>query len=304
MSRFSASDAAISGFRFIQREPRTVLVWAGTLFLCELVYGLFLVGLARDRLAAVEAFQKANDTDPEAALAMLPAASPALLLTFLSFLAVGSVMFPAAYRALLEPHPDRWGHIRVGRDELRFAGLIIIWIALAVGASFIITFFTALLAALGTALPPFIGLPYLLILIALAVSAFVYPIVRLSLSMPMTYEDAHIRLLESWKPTRSHVGALLGAYLLSAVMIILLFFVVWTVVALLAAFVAVLVHFPITALSGLFHADTSSLAAYFSPLSVLAALLNAGAWAASLAIFCAPVAEAYRALAGDGEGRS
>ena len=135
-----------------------------------------------------------------------------------------------------------------------------------------------------------------LVLIVAAVAAFVYPLVRLSLSMPMTYADAHVRLLESWKPTRGHVWPLLGAYLLAALMIIILFFVVWSIVAVIAAVVAVAVHFPLTALSGLFHTDTSSLGAYFSPLSIVAALLNAGAWAASLAIFCGPVAEAYRVL--------
>ena len=301
MSSFSASDAAMSGFRFIRRQPRTVLIWAGALFLCELIYGLLLVGLAREQLPAVRAFSETNSTDPEAAMAMLPAVSPVLLLTFAAFLAVASVMFSAAYRAQFEPEPHRWGHIRVGRDELRFAGLIALWVVLSVGGSFIITFFTALLYALGSALPPVIALPYMLLLIAGAIAAFVYPIVRLSLSMPMTYVDAHIRLLESWKPTRGHVWRLLGAYVLSALMICLLFFAVWSVVAVIAAFVAVAAGVPLTALSGLFRTDTSSLSAYFSPLSIIAALLNAMAWAASLAIFCSPVAEAHRALVGEPE---
>jgi hypothetical protein len=302
MSRFSASDAALSGFRFIGREPRTIMVWAGVLFLYEVIYGLLVVGLAHDKLSAVQTFRETNNTDPEAALAMLPAVSPLLLVTFIALLFVAAVMFTAAYRAQLEPEPDKWGHLRVGRDEVRFAALILIWIALSVGASLIITFFTALLNSLGQALPPIIALPYTVVLIIAALAAFIYPLVRLSLSMPMTYADAHVRLLESWKPTRGHVWPLLGAYVLAAIMIIVLLFVVWSVVAVIAAVIAVAVHFPITALSGLFQRDTSSLAAYFSPLSILAALLNSGAWAAGLAIFCAPVAEAYRSLE-EGSGR-
>jgi len=294
--RFSASDAALSGFRFIGREPRTILVWAGVLFLYEVVYGLLVVTLAHDKLSAVQTFRETNSTDPEAALAMLPTISPLLLLTFVALLFVAAVTFAAAYRAQLEPEPDKWGHLRVGHDELRFAALILIWIALSVGASLIITFFTALLSSLGQALPPIIALPYIVLLIVAAIAAFIYPLVRLSLSMPMTYADAHVRLLESWKPTRGHFWPLLGAYLLAGIMILLLLFAVWSVVAVIAAVIAVLVHFPITALSGLFQRDTSSLAAYFSPLSIVAALLNSGAWAASLAIFCAPVAEAYRSL--------
>ena len=297
MSRFSASDAAVSGFRFIRREPRTVLVWAGVLFFYELIYGLLLVGLARDKLPAVQAFQQTNSTDPEAALAMLPAVSPVLLLTFTAFLAVASVMFSAAYRAQFDSEPDRYAHMRVGGDELRFAGLIALWVVLAVGGSFIITFFTALLYALGAALPAIIGVPYTLLLVVAALAAFVYPIVRLSLSMPMTYLDAHIRLLESWKPTRGHVWALLGAFLLSALFIIILWLFVWFVVAVFAVLVAMVARQPLTTFShDLLSTDRSSLGAYLRPLSVIAAMINSLLVAASLAIFCSPVAEAYRAL--------
>ena len=57
--------------------------------------------------------------------------------------------------------------------------------------------------------------------------------------MPMTFEDHHIRLLESWKPTRGHVWPLLVAYVLSAVLIAVMFFAVWSLVAVIAAVVAV-----------------------------------------------------------------
>jgi hypothetical protein len=295
---FSASDAAVSGFRFMRREPRTVLVWAAAMFIYELVYGLLLVGLARDKLEAVESFRETNSTDPEAALSMLPAVSPVLLLTSIASLAMAALMFTAAYRALADDEPDRWGHLRVGRDELRFAGLILMWVALTVGGSLVITFFTALLNALGSTLPPLLGLPYTLLLIAAAIAAFVYPVVRLSLSMPMTYADDHVRLLEGWKPTRGHFWSLLGAYLLAAIFIVVLWLCVWFVISALAILVALLARLPLTTFShDLLNSDRSSLGTYLRPLSILAAMINSLLGAASLAIFCAPVAEAYRALA-------
>ena len=111
MTSFSASEAAVSGFRFIRRHPRTILAWAGVLFTWEVVYGLLLVGLARDQLPAVEALGRPNETDPEAALQMVPAVSPVLLLTLLGLWAIASVMFSAAYRDQFEPENSRWGHV-------------------------------------------------------------------------------------------------------------------------------------------------------------------------------------------------
>lgn len=296
MSSFSASDAAVSGFRFITRQPRTVAIWAGVMLAYELLWGGLVVGLASDQLTLLRAFSQANGRDPAAAWAMLPSVSLVFLFGLLALLFLGSLLFTAAYRAFLHPDEHRFGYIRFGGDELRFAALIVLWVALSVGGSFVIAFVTGLLAALGAALPSVLKFVYVLILTFGALCAFIYPLVRLSLSMPMTMADRHIRLLESWKLTRGQFWPLFWAYFLAALLIALLFIVVWGGVAIIAAVIAVTAHIDLSNFSGLFRADTSSLAAYFSPTSVIAAVLNAMAWAAGLAIFTSPVAEAYHAL--------
>jgi hypothetical protein len=296
MSSFSASDAAVSGFRFITRQPKTVAVWAGVMLAYELLWGGLTVGLASDQLASLRAFSQANGQDSAAAWAMLPSASLVILFGLLALLGLGSLLFTAAYRAFLHPDEHRYAYMRFGRDELRFAVLIALWVALSVGASFVIAFVTGLLAALGAFLPAVLKFLYVLALTVGALCAFIYPLVRLSLSMPMTMADRHIRLLESWKLTRGRFWPLFWSYFLAALLIILLFVVVWGGVAILAAVIAVTAHIDLSNFSGLFRADTSSLAAYFSPTSVLAAVLNALAWAAGLAVFTGPVAEAYHAL--------
>jgi hypothetical protein len=296
MSSFSASDAAVSGFRFIARQPKTVAIWAGVLLAYELLWGGLTVGLASDQLASLRAFSQANGRDPEAAMAMLPSVSVILLFGLLALLALGSLLFSAAYRALLHPEDRRFGHISFGAEELRFAGLMLVWLALSVGGSFVIAFVTGLLAALGEALPSGLQVFWVLIVMVLGLCAFVYPLVRLSLSMPLTMDDHHIRLLESWRLTRGKFWPLFWAYFLAALLILLLFFTVWGIVAIIVAVIAVALHIDPSNFEGLFKADTSSLAAYFSPASVVAAALNALALAAGLAIFTAPVAEAYHAL--------
>jgi hypothetical protein len=300
MSRFSASDAAISGFRFIQREPRTVMIWAGALFVCELVYGLLVAGLAGKELTAVRAFQEANNADPEQALAMLPAVSLIFMVSLIVFVAVAAVMFSAAYRAQFHEESRRYGYIRFGRDELRFGQLIGVWIVLVLGYSFVVLFTYLILSGLGNSLPYILQVIYFLFTLALLISAFVYPIVRLSFSMPMTYHDHHIRLFESWNATRGHVWPLLGAFFLSAVFIAILWASAWFLVSLIAIVIALAAHLPLTTFSHDLSIDRSSLAAYLRPLSILAALINSVLAAGSLAIFCAPVAEAYRELEGEG----
>ena len=297
MSSFSASDAAVSGFRFITRQPKTVAIWAGVMLAYELLWGGLTVGLASDQLASLRAFSRANGEDSAAAWAMLPSASLVILFGLLALLVLGALLFTAAYRAFLHPEErHRFGYIRFGRDELRFAVLIALWVALSVGGSFVIAFVTGLLAALGAALPAVLKFIYVLALTVGALCAFIYPLVRLSLSMPMTMADRHIRLLESWKLTRGRFWPLFWSYFLAALLIALLFVVVWGSVAILAAVIAVTAHIDLSNFSGLFRADTSSLAAYFSPTSIIAAVLNAFAWAAGLAVFSSPVAEAYHAL--------
>lgn len=296
MSRFSASDAAISGIRFILREPRTVLVWAGAMFVCEMVYGLLVAGLASKELPAVRAFQEANSTDPETALAMLPAVSLIFVVSLIAFVAVAAVMFSAAYRAQFHEESSRWGYIRFGRDELRFGQLIGVWTVLVLGYSFVVLFAYLILSGLGNSLLGILQVLYFVITLVLLISAFVFPTVRLSFSMPMTYHDHRMRIFESWHVTRGQFWHLLGAYFLSALFIFILWLSAWFLISVVAIIVALLAHLPLTTFSHDLNIDRSSITAYLRPLSILAAVINSLLGAASLAIFCAPVAEAYRAL--------
>ena len=291
MNTFSASDAAFSGFRFIGQQPKTVLVWAGVIFGFELVYGGLLVGFGGAQLSMIQAMQETNRTDPATALAMLPKVGFMSLVSLMGWLAIAAVMSAAAYRGTLEPEAHRArAFLRLGGDEFRMAVLIVLWIALALGYGFLVLFVCLLVGALGMALPSLLYYLFLAIVFAAGVCAVAYPLVRLSLSMPMTLRDRHLRLLESWKPTRGQTWPLLGAYLLSAVLFLVVVFAAWAVVAVIAGIV---VASSGLSLSGLFSADTSSLAAFFAPTTIIAALLNALTFAAGVAILTGPVSAAY-----------
>jgi hypothetical protein len=294
MSRFSASEAAISGLRFIRRRPGVVLTWAGVFFLCQL--SVVLINLSGQRIAAVQAFAELNRNHPEAALEMLPSVAPIFLFTSAVMLGVASVTFAAGYRAILRPEHDRWAYLRLGKDELWMALLIFVWVVIAFGYAIVVAFFAGMLSAIGRILPwPLSWLDQLAVFIAVP-CAFIVPGVRLSLSMPMTMQDHHLRLFESWKPTRGYFWSLLGAYFLALVFIVIIMIAEW----MLASFVALLLIFgaglTMEDLSGLWNPDTGSFTAYFRITTIIATVLWSLFFAVALAIFCAPVAQAYRAL--------
>jgi hypothetical protein len=296
MAGFSASDAALSGFRFIARHPKTIGIWTLVFLAYELLWGGALLAFAGDQLPALRALSQTS-ADVSTAWSVLPGASLVMLLGLLALLFVFSLLFTAAYRTFLHPHDDRFGYVRVGRDELRFAVLIVLWVVLILGGSVVVAFFGGLLAAMGGFLPqPLRALWELLVGLG-GLGVFVYFLVRLCFSMPMTLEDRHVRLLESWKLTRHSFWTLLGVFLLTAVLILVLLLLICTITAivLVAAMAAGLPREAVNGLSSLLRTDMSSLAAYFSPTSLIAAVLNAIIVSVGIAVLTAPVAEAYMA---------
>ena len=297
MTPFSPTEAAFSGFGFIKRRPGVVLIWA----LVSLVYDVATVSLIiaffPRALATVQKFNQMGATDAEQVMAVLPTVMLMGLLRALTQLVIISVVMSAAYRAQLHPERRSLGYMRLGRDELHMGGLVLLLAALGLGYAFVLLFSYTTLALLGENLPDTIKLIYNLVLLLVAAAAFFYPTVRLSLAAPMTLEQNHVRLLESWKPTRGHVRRLTGAYLLAALFAFVLFLITWVLVLIVAVLVLMATGHPLTTLKLLFARDTTSITAFLAPLSLLGAVLNAGGAAVSLALLTAPVAQAYRALA-------
>ena len=295
---FSPTEAAFSGFRFIRRRPGVVAVWAGVFLLYELVVTLLLIALPGKTLQAVNTFGELNQSNPEAALKMLPGVSVVLLFHSIGYLALLAITYTASYRALLTPSHRSPGYLRLGVDEFYMGALIVVATALSAGYLFIVIFIGGLLAAIGSVLPPLMKALYFIAFGSALLFALVYPFVRLSLAMPMTFMDRHVRLIESWKHTRGEFWPLLGAYLLAGVMMFLVLLAIWAIVAVLALLIILATGGEFTSLSDLFRPDKTSLATYLTPTTLIAEVLNAIGSAVLLIGVSGPVAEAYRALGG------
>ena len=124
MTGFSATDAALEGFRITRDRPRALLAW--TLFCFAVSVASVLITLlmppeARDALESLQSDPSQTPT-PEALLKTLTILSPVLLFG----LAVQCVMAAAVYRIILRPADGKFSYLRLGRDELRLMALTMI----------------------------------------------------------------------------------------------------------------------------------------------------------------------------------
>ena len=289
MTAFSATDAALEGFRITRERPKVVLVWAVFAFLVSICSAVYLIAIGQDARAVIEA----SSAEQPADLATFGKAMGDLLPMMVMGLAVQCVMAGAVYRILLRPEDKGFAYLKLGMDEARLAALTFIYVLLASVTMFVVVLAAALIAVIASAAGQNVAL-----LVAVATEIFFlgllfYVGVRLSLAPAITFAERRIALFDSWKLTHGQFWRLTGAYALAICGIVVIALLVVTI---FSALVAVAVGGDLQAVGKMFAPDQSSLATYFSPVMILY-LLVAG-WLSALyyAVIIAPAAVAYRAL--------
>ena len=289
MTAFSATDAALEGFRITRERPKVVLIWAVFAFLVSICSAVYLIAIGQDARAVIEA----SSAEQPADLATFGKAMGDLLPMMVMGLAVQCVMAGAVYRILLRPEDKGFAYLKLGMDEARLAALTFIYVLLASVTMFVVVLAAALIAVIASAAGQNVAL-----LVAVATEIFFlgllfYVGVRLSLAPAITFAERRIALFDSWKLTHGQFWRLTGAYALAICGIVVIALLVVTI---FSALVAVAVGGDLQAVGKMFSPDQSSLATYFSPVMILY-LLVAG-WLSALyyAVIIAPAAVAYRAL--------
>lgn len=300
MAEFSATDAAIEGFRLAGRKPGAVAIWSIAQLLFALVGGALMVLLVgADANAVMGPDSAASWDDPSKAMTMAAGALRVGAVSWLLVLPWKAFMMCAVYRAVLQPQESRFGYLRAGADELRMLLLVLIYIALSFVVLVSLVFVALILAGIisglsggRTAEAGAVVLVLLAVLAALAVFSWVA--VRLSFAGPLTFTQRKLNLFGSWRLTRGHFWGLSGTYLISAV----LFFIFGLVGFSLALVIG---HF----LTGegivpLFQAakqpDFSSLQSYFTTPRLVMTVLQVFYGGLAMAVLTAPPAAAFRML--------
>jgi hypothetical protein len=293
---FSASDAAVEGFRVIRREPGPLAAWA----VFNLVMSLVFIAVARPEMRSVIVAQAASSNPASV--------GPEYLSTFTGFLGVllvydilfNAVMACAVYRSILRPADKGFGRLRLGADELRmmalFVLLALIFLAAYVAIIILAIVFTGALFAVAGA--PNGQAPAVLVFVALMLGTFaalIWLAVRLSLAAPMTFVEKRLRVFASWRLTRGRFWQLLGCYLVAFALVVGLAMVMMTVQ--LAAGLAMAGGSIQGAADFMFHPDLSSLRAYLTPFRVAYMVLAAPVGVCIAVVILAPAAAAYHALA-------
>lgn len=292
---FSPADAALEGFRIARERPRVLLVWAVLNFLVSIVMAVLLVGVFGETLVELEAMSQQGADDPAQAMAMMEQLGPLYALMIPAGLLLIAVTSAAVYRIVLRPQDDRFAYLRLGSDELRLVGLMLVYLVLAIGFTFVVTLVAGLLAAGAAALGGAAGALVGLLLGVGTLALMIFVIVRFSLAGPMTFAEGRLRIFASWTLTRGNFWRLLGAYVLALALIVV---VLLLLLIIFAATAAVTAGGDLSQVGQVFAPDMSSVGAYFTVPMIIYLVFAAFLGAVQNAVLYAPPAVAYRALSG------
>jgi hypothetical protein len=299
MSGFSASEAALEGFRVTRENPRAFGAWVGVTFLVSILGPIISVLMPADVRHGLDTIT-ANET-PTASqfLDALILVSPILLLG----LAIQCVMAAAVYRLIFRHDDTRFGYLRLGADELRLMGLTVIYLclvmALVVGMTVASALVMAVASAAGQAVGNFVGMVAWLFSVGLVI----FVLVRLSLAPVATFAERRLAIFESWSLTRGQFWRLLGAYVLALACIAVIGILVLVVFSAAAGVVVLLTGGKIADVGAILNADQTSLRSYFS-VGIIAYMIVSSVFSALYnAVIAAPGAVAYQHLHGTPPGQ-
>ena len=182
-----------------------VAIWTGIYLACNVATLLAMQSFIGTAVSA------ADGTDPAAAAAAM---GPVWLVGFFTAI-VGVVLYTAAMRSVLRPDAGGIAFVRLGLDELRTLGLIILFaiggVVLTLGASLITSLFIGGVAMSSESGALTVILSFLVGLVIFG--ALLFLVVRLSLAFPLTLHRRAFALGEAWRLSRGHFWKLFGAAL-------------------------------------------------------------------------------------------
>lgn len=201
-------------FGLVRERFTAVAVWIGIYIVAYVAMMLSMGGLF------TAAMDPALASDPAA---MMATVAPIYLLGLLVGL-IGLVLYAAAMRAVLRPNAGGIAYLRLGMDELRLLGLLILFTVvgtvLMIGLSILLAFVGIGLSASTDSAG--LGLLINFVMTIAIFAVFVFLIVRFSLAFPLTLHRRRIVIGEAWALSRGRFWSLFGAALVITLLMLVL----------------------------------------------------------------------------------
>ena len=308
MTKFSASDMALTGFGVVSKRP-TVLIWWIALHLLFMgsITALFVTvgGPVLTQMMALQAQGTPADPQTQAQIfALFGQIAPLYLLMFPLTLVFYAVLFAAMNRAVLRPAKSAFGYLRLGVDEWRQFVLMLWAVVVSIAVEFVLILAVVILAIVvpllfgvvmkattastNASMPPVLGS---IAIIGTMLVAYIYLMTRFSLASAMTFDTGKVSLLRSWRLTGGRFWSMFGTYVLATILSI--------VISLLGLVVMIVCAMLVGGVGGLgfvLRPDLSSPAAYFTPARLVCLALSGVLYALVWPILLTPSAAIYKAV--------
>lgn len=294
MPGFSASEAALEGFRLTRENPKAFGAWVGASFffsVLAIIVDAFMPPSVREGLRSLNTDQTMTPLQLADTLVL---AAPVLIFA----LAVLSITSAAVYRLIFRHDDARFGYLRLGADELRLMGLTVICFGISIVLVVVVSLLIGIVLSLIAAVAPdtALALRWPAAILSLAIVGAV--LVRLSLAPVATFAERRITVFESWGLTRGHFWPLLGAYALALACIVVIGILILIVFTLVAGAILVAMGGQLSDVGQMVRPQDSSLKSYLS-VGLIAYMLVSSVFSALWnAVIAAPGAVAYAQLHG------
>jgi hypothetical protein len=227
MSDIAVTDTAFTGFRVVREHPWALPFWA----LAALIFSLAISGvfLAAGGKIIDPQMVQADPSQAQALLTQLAGLAPAIAATAAVALVVNCIAYSAMNRAVLRPRERGFGFLRLGVDELRLLGAMLLLATVFFSAYFGLVVVVALCAGLAALGGKVVGVVVGAVTVATAICIIAILAVRLSLVLAWTFDTGKISLGGSWALTRGRFWPILGTYLLATALTGVVVLLAWLV---------------------------------------------------------------------------